>query len=145
MKYVFRRVFTVANGLFAALLLIQILPSKEYRVADQPIYTIGLAVLVELLLLLATFLIKKVSLRHVLTDVSAFVYAFLIFWVLATIKLGLVGSAKQAVFPPPGAVFARFAADFSQTLVNIRDSLGLIAQGYLIAVAIAIPLGLFLG
>ncbi|MDR0248610.1 MAG: ABC transporter permease subunit [Oscillospiraceae bacterium] len=145
MKQAAKRLFIIPNALFIILLLIQLLPDKPYRVADYPQYTVALALALEALLLAGSFLLKKDGARHVFTDVMGVVFAFLIFWVLATIKLDLPGNAKQAVFPPPGAVLQKYTVDYAQTLVNIRDSLVLIFRGYLIAVALAIPLGLFLG
>jgi NitT/TauT family transport system permease protein len=145
MKWVLKRLLIIPNALFVMLLLVQLLPDKEYRIADHPIYTITLAVALEIILLAVSFLVKKESVRHIFTDLLGVIFAFLNFWVLATIKFDLPGKAKQAVFPPPGAVFEKFALDFSQTLINIKDSLALVFQGYLIGTLIAIPLGLFLG
>ncbi|MDR1131324.1 MAG: ABC transporter permease subunit [Oscillospiraceae bacterium] len=145
MKRILKRLFIVPNALFIALLLIQLLPDKAYRIEDRPVYTAALAIALELILLAASFLVKQDRIRHIFTDVLGLIFVFLIFWVLATIKFDLPGSAKQAVFPPPGAVLEKFTLDLSQTLVNIRDSLALIFHGYLLAAAAAIPLGLFLG
>lgn len=145
MKWILKRLFIIPNALFIAFLFIQLLPNKAYRIADKPLYTVALATFLEVLLLAVLFLVKKDRLRHIFTDVLGIIFAFLLFWVLATIKFDLPGSAKQAVFPPPGAVLENFTLDLGQTLTNIKDSLSLIFHGYLIAVVIAIPLGLFLG
>lgn len=143
MKTIAKRLFIVPNGLFIVLLLIQLLPSGATRIADHPEYTVILALILEALLLAASFLVKKN--RQVFTDIIGFMYAFLIFWVLVTSKFNLFNNAKGAIFPPPGAVFMQFVVDFNIMLVNIHDSLALILQGYLIGIVIAIPLGLFLG
>jgi NitT/TauT family transport system permease protein len=145
MKHIAKRLFTVTNGFFIIFLLIQLIPDKAYRVADHPRYTLIVTVFLEIVLLVVSFLVKKDQTRLVLTDIAGVIYGFFIFWLLATVKLSLVSEAKQAVFPPPGAVLEKFAADLGQILVNIRFSLLLISQGYVIAVVIAIPLGLFLG
>ncbi|MDR1508050.1 MAG: ABC transporter permease subunit [Synergistaceae bacterium] len=145
MKRISKRVFTIPNALFIMLLLIQMIPNKTYRIEDRPLYTVVLAVVLEVILLAVSFFVKNGHIRRTFTDVLGVIFAALIFWVLATIKFDLPGNAKQAVFPPPGAVLEKFTLDFGQTLINIRDSLALIFRGYLIAVAIAIPLGLFLG
>jgi NitT/TauT family transport system permease protein len=42
-------------------------------------------------------------------------------------------------------VLAQFVEDYDKILVNIQSSVGIILQGYLLAIAIAVPLGLFLG
>jgi NitT/TauT family transport system permease protein len=145
MRHIAKRLFTVTNGLFIVFLLIQMIPDKAYRIADQPRYTLFFITFLEILLLTVSFLIKKDQTRLVLTDIAGVIYGFFIFWMMATVKLSMVGEAKQAVFPPPGAVLGKFAADLGQILINIKFSLFLIFQGYVIAVAIAIPLGLFLG
>jgi len=145
MKYIAKRIFTVTNGLFIIFLLIQLIPDKAYRIVDSPRYTIFFIVFLEILLLTVSFLQKKDKTRRVLNDIVGVIYGFFIFWLLATVKLSLVKEAKQAVFPPPGAVLAQFAADADKMLVNIKASLSLIFQGYIIAVVLALPLGLFLG
>jgi len=145
MKYFAERLFTVTNGLFIIFLLIQLIPDKAYRIADHPRYTLVFIVILEVLLLIVSFLQKKDHARRVLTDIAGVVYGFFIFWLLATVKLPLVSSAKQAVFPPPGAVLEKFAVDFDIMLVNIRASISLVFQGYVIAISLALPLGLFLG
>ncbi|MDR1514562.1 MAG: ABC transporter permease subunit [Synergistaceae bacterium] len=145
MKWIMKRILTIPNALFIVLLSIQLIPNKTYRIPDRPIYTVVLAVVLEIILMAISFLVKNGHLRRTFTDVLGIIFAVLIFWVLATVKFDLPGNAKQAVFPPPGAVLEKFALDFSQILINIRDSLALIFRGYLIAVVTAIPLGLFLG
>ncbi len=143
MKYIAKRLLIVPNGLFIVLLLIQFLPNSATRIADHPEYTVILALILEVILLASSFIIKKN--RQVFTDILGVIYIFLIFWVLITSKFNLFDNAKGAIFPPPGAVFRQFVVDLDIMLVNVRDSLALIFQGYLIGVVIAIPLGLFLG
>jgi len=145
MNQIAKRLFTITNGLYIVFLLIQLIPDKPYRIADHPHYTVVFIVLLEFFLLMVSFLIKNDQMRHVITDIVGVIFAFFIFWQLATIKLSFVSHAKQAVFPPPGAVLSQFAADSGKMLVNIRDSLLLIFEGYLIAILLAIPLGLFFG
>jgi NitT/TauT family transport system permease protein len=145
MKYIAKHLFTVTNGLFVIFLLIQMIPDKAYRIADHPRYTLIFMVFLQILFLTVSFLQKKDQTRQVLTDIVGVIYGFFIFWMLATVKLSLVSAAKQAVFPPPGAVLSQFAADFGAILENIKFSLALIFKGYLIAVTAALPLGLFLG
>jgi len=145
MEYIVKRIFTITNGLFIVFLLIQLIPDKAYRIADNQRYTLFFMVFLQILFLTVSFLQKKDQTRQVLTDIVGVVYGFFIFWLLATVKLSLVTEAKQAIFPPPGAVLAQFAADFSKILVNVKASLSLILKGYLIAVLLGLPLGLFLG
>jgi NitT/TauT family transport system permease protein len=145
MKYIAKRLFTVTNGLFLIFLLIQKIPDKTYRIADNPRNTLFFIVFLEILFLAVSFLQKKEQARQILTDIVGVIYGFFIFWILATVKLALVTEAKQAIFPPPGAVLSKFAAGFDEILVNVKFSLSLIFRGYLIAIAAALPLGLFLG
>jgi len=145
MKYIAKRLLTVTNGLFIIFLLIQLLPDKPYRIADHPRYTLFFIVFLQILFLTVSFIQKKDQTRQVLTDIVGVVYLFFIFWILATVKLSYVSEAKQAIFPPPGAVLEKFTADFDKILVNIQASLTLFFKGYLIAFTVALPLGLFLG
>ena len=129
----FRRYFRVVHILFAVLLLIQLLPD-QLATETYASYAIWFAVGVEALTLIASALIKKPAALNLFVDIVAFIYGLLIAWTLAT-----------ALFPPPGKVFWQFTGDFDKILTNIQSSVGIILQGYLLAIAVAIPLGLFLG
>jgi NitT/TauT family transport system permease protein len=142
---ILKRLLIIPNALFVILLLIQLLPDKPYRIADVPQNTVILAIALEVILLTISFAVKKEKLRHTATDLIGIIFGVLIFWTLATIKLDLVGEAKHAVFPPPGAVLAIFGSDFLQILTNIKDSLLLVFEGFIIGAAAAIPLGLIFG
>ena len=48
-------------------------------------------------------------------------------------------------FPAPGKVIAQFAEDKTVILTNIKSSVGIIIQGFLLAAVAAIPLGLLIG
>lgn len=100
------------------------------------------AVGAEILVLLVSFFARKEQGLNLFLDIFAFLYGLLILWTLATAKSGWL---QEALFPPPGRVFWQFTEDIDKILVNIRSSLGIILQGYLLAAVIAIPLGLFLG
>jgi NitT/TauT family transport system permease protein len=139
---VLKRFRTVASLLFALLMVLLLSPSQATRIEDQPAYTLLFAILLESILILVALLSKKPQTRQVVSDVIGFVYAVLIAWVAATAKLNLLNGA---VFPPPGAVIKQFADDIDKIVVNILSSLGIILQGYLLAIVLAIPLGLALG
>lgn len=66
---------------------------------------------------------------------------FLTVWTLATAKFDLL---NDLLFPAPGKVIAQFAEDKTVILTNIKSSVGIIIQGFLLAAA-AIPLGLLIG
>ena len=137
----FRRYFRVVHILFAVLLLIQLLPD-QLATETYASYAIWFAVGVEALTLIASALIKKPAALNLFVDIVAFIYGLLIAWTLATAKFNIL---KAALFPPPGKVFWQFTGDFDKILTNIQSSVGIILQGYLLAIAVAIPLGLFLG
>lgn len=130
-----------AHLLFLVFLMIQLLPN---RIAKDPFtaYAIWLAVGVEAIVLIASALIKKPEALNLFLDIMSFLFAFLILWTLATAKLNWL---KESLFPPPGRVFEQFVRDIGKIAVNIRSSLSIIVQGYLLAAAISVPLGLFLG
>ena len=136
-----KRYFRVVHGLFAVLLLIQFLPDK-LTTETYVSYVIWFAVGVEVLTLILSAFIKKPASLNLFTDIVGFIYGLLIAWTLATAKFNLL---KAALFPPPGKVFWQFIDDYDKILVNIQSSVGIILQGYLLALAVAIPLGLFLG
>ena len=137
-----KRFLRVANLLFIVLIAVQFLPDKSAKPANS-LYVIWLAVALEVLLLVVSALAKKPEGLTLFLDIVGFVYAFLILWTLATAKFVWL---KESLFPPPGRVFAQFIDDlYPKILVNIKSSLLIILEGYLLAVVIAIPLGLFLG
>lgn len=136
-----KRFLRVTNLLFVVLLAIQFLPDKISK-EPQVSYVIWFAVGVEALVLLASALIKKPQSLNLFLDIIGFLFGFLILWTLATAKFNLL---KESLFPAPGRVFAQFIADWDKILINIRSSLGIILQGFLLAAVIAVPLGLFLG
>jgi NitT/TauT family transport system permease protein len=70
------------------------------------------------------------------------VYIFLILWTLCTAKFNIL---KASFFPPPGAVLEQAVRDGASIITNIRTSLGIVVQGYFLALVTAIPLGLFFG
>ncbi|MGN0639923.1 MAG: ABC transporter permease [Oscillospiraceae bacterium] len=135
------RFLRVTNLLFVVLLAVQFLPDKISK-DTQTAYVIWFAVGAEVLVLLASALIKKPKGLNLFLDIIGFLYGFLTLWTLATAKFNLL---KESLFPAPGRVFAQFIEDREKILVNIQSSLGIILQGFLMAAVIAVALGLFLG
>jgi NitT/TauT family transport system permease protein len=123
------------------LLLVQLLPDSIKNETFNS-YVILFAVGIEILTLVVSALSKKEKGLNLFLDIISFLYGFLILWTLATAKLNVL---NEALFPAPGRVFEQFIRDYSKLLVNIRSSIGIIVQGYLLACSAAIPLGLFLG
>ena len=136
-----KRYLRVVHVFFIVFLLIQLLPD-QLSGETYAQYVIWFAVGVEALTLLVSSFIKKPVGLNLFTDIVSFIYGLLIAWTLATAKFNLL---KPALFPPPGKVFWRMIGDYEKIVTNIFSSVGIILQGYLLALVIAIPLGLFLG
>ena len=136
-----QRYLRVTNLLFLILLGVQFLPDK---VRQDPAtgYVIGLAVAVEVLVLIFSAVIKKPQSLNLFLDIVGFIYVLLTAWTLATAKGNLL---REVLFPAPGRVLRQLIEDREKIAVNIRSSLGIIIKGYLLAAIIAIPAGLFIG
>lgn len=136
-----QRYFRVTNLLFLILIAVQFIPDKITK-SPETAYVIWFAIGAEALVLIVSALIKKPQGLSLFLDVAGFLFVLLILWTLATAKLNLL---KESLFPPPGRVFYQFIEDIDKILINIRSSLGIIVQGYLLAAAVSVPLGLFIG
>lgn len=136
-----QRYLRITNLLFLLLIAVQFLPDK---VAEDPKTNciIWFSVGVEVLVLVLSAFIKKPLNLNLFLDVIGFLFVLLVLWTLATAKLNLL---KESLFPPPGRVFNQFIEDIDKILINIRSSLGIIIQGYLLAAVVAVPVGLFIG
>ena len=136
-----QRYLRVTNLLFLILLGVQFLPDK---VRQDPAtgYVIGLAVGVEVLVLIFSAVIKKSQSQNLFLDIVGFIYVLLIAWTLATAKGNLL---REVLFPAPGRVLRQLIEDREKIAVNIRSSLGIIIKGYLLAAIVAIPAVLFIG
>ncbi|HEZ7987677.1 MAG TPA: ABC transporter permease subunit [Ruminococcus sp.] len=136
-----KRFLRVTNILFVVLMLVQLLPDKVSS-ETHTTYLIGFAIVLEVLALAASILSKNENGLNLSLDIIGFLYALIIVWTLVTAKFNVL---NEALFPPLGKVIWNQLLDTGKISANINSSLELIAQGYLLAVVIAIPLGLFLG
>lgn len=136
-----QRFFRVVHLLFIVLILVQLLPDKLPAEVCTP-YVVWFASGVEVLAILYCAFAKNKIGTELFSDIVSFVYGLLIAWTLMTAKLNVL---KPSLFPPPGRVFRQFIEDHEKIVINILSSVGIILQGYLLALIIAIPLGLFLG
>lgn len=125
--------------LFVALVLAVLWP-REVNVS--PWYLVGLVVVVEAVAILRGRLARTETARHSTGDVAAIVFGTLLAWHLASARLGLVDAM---LIPPPEAVLKLFVSELPDMLVGLKNSLILLASGYLLALATAIPLGLLIG
>ncbi len=136
-----KRYLRVAHLLFIVLLLTQLLPDRS----TNPVYTsylVTFAVGAEVIVLAASALIKKEESLALLVDVAGFIFILLGAWSLATAKYDYL---NPQLFPAPGRVIHQFVEDRDKIFVNVKSSLQTIIKGFFLAVAVAVPLGLFIG
>jgi NitT/TauT family transport system permease protein len=136
-----QRFLKTAHLLFFTFLAIQFLPDRIGGPAE-PLYAAGFAVILEALLLAASYTAKRRENLNLAADVASSLYVLLIAWTLATAKLTLL---KEVLFPPPGVVLHQALKDGPQLAEHVAASLLLIVRGYFLALVPAIALGLILG
>lgn len=135
------RFLRITHIFFAILMLIQLLPDKSQKeVCTSSLIVFAIAA--EAVVIILSFLIKKKESLSLTLDIFGFIYVFLTVWTLATAKFDLL---NDLLFPAPGKVIAQFAEDKTVILTNIKSSVGIIIQGFLLAAVAAIPLGLLIG
>lgn len=135
------RFLRITHIFFAILMLIQLLPDKSQKeVCTSSLIVFAIAT--EAVVIILSFLIKKKESLSLILDIFGFIYVFLTVWTLATAKFDLL---NDLLFPAPGKVIAQFAEDKTVILTNIKSSVGIIIQGFLLAAVAAIPLGLLIG
>ncbi len=136
------RFLRVTHLLFLLLIGVQFLPDHAGVTEAHTTWLIWFSVIVEAFTLAITPLFKKREGLNLFLDIIGFIYGFLLVWTLLTAKLAIL---PAALFPPFGKVLAQGAEDAPKILINIKSSVGIILQGFLLALVTAIPLGLFLG
>ena len=135
------RFLGITHIFFAILMLIQLLPDKSQKeVCTSSLIVFAIAT--EAVVIILSFLIKKKESLSLTLDIFGFIYVFMTVWTLATAKFDLL---NDLLFPAPGKVIAQFAEDKTVILTNIKSSVGIIIQGFLLAAVAAIPLGLLIG
>jgi NitT/TauT family transport system permease protein len=134
------RFFKAAHVLFIVTLLINLVPDRAAN--PSPLYAVVFVLALEAVLIVSCALLKNIRPINLTADIIAFVYLFILLWTLFTAKLNLL---KASFFPPPGTVAARMLVDGAVILENIKISVGIVVQGYTLALVTAIPLGLLLG
>ena len=131
-----KRYFRITHLLFTALLLIQLLPDRSAK----EVFTgslIAFAIGVEVVFLALSSLIKKEQSLTLLADIAGFIFVILGIWSLATAKFNIL---NDMLFPSPGKVIHQFTEDSDKIIINIESSLGTTLKGFLLAVAVAVPL-----
>lgn len=135
------RFLRMTHIFFAILMLIQLLPNKSQKeVCTSSLIVFAIAA--EVVVIILSFLIKRKDSLSLTLDIFGFIYVFLTVWTLATAKFDLL---NDLLFPAPGKVIAQFVEDKTIILTNIKSSVGIIIQGFLLSAVAAIPLGLIIG
>lgn len=80
--------------------------------------------------------------RQAVNDIFLLIALFFLAWEIAFGKLALL---DPLLFPGPARVFAVFGTDYPLMLKGLVNSLALLGAGYALALALAIPVGLYLG
>ena len=137
-----QRFLRVTHLLFLVLLGVQFIPDHASVTEAHTSWLIGFAVIVEAFTLAITPLFKKKEGLNLFLDIIGFIYGFLILWTIFTAKTALL---PAALFPPFGKILAQAAEDAPKILINIKSSVGIILQGFILALIAAVPLGLILG
>jgi NitT/TauT family transport system permease protein len=130
----------IADILFAASLALTVLyPS----IADSnSLYTAVFVVCAQAAFMAKRLLGKDAERAVAACDAMAVVYLLIFSWELATSKLDALDSF---LYPTPGTVIRLFIEEFPTLMKGLLSSLQLLFCGYLSAVAIAIPTGLYFG
>ena len=123
--------------LFVILLAVIFIPGKQTD--ERAIWLTGTVLVLEAVTLIVSAFVKKRETLDLYLDIVGFLYVFLTLWTLATVKLGIL---RKALFPPFGTIIHQFYDDRAKIIVNIGSSVGIILQGFILAIVIAIPLGL---
>jgi len=130
----------VTNAFFLAALVLELFPSKRADVNAW--YYIGLVLALEVLYILNLLLKKDNEKLQTVGDVIAIVYGILIVWDILTTKTDL---ADKFLFPSPSNVLALLISELPELLKGTLSSFQLLFAGYLLALALAIPLALVIG
>jgi len=127
--------------LVATLLLAVAVPDAGSQVSPSGTFLFA-GVLIFLLAAFVASLILHPKEGEAVNDIFLLIALFLLAWEIAFGKLALL---DPMLFPGPARVFAVFGSDYELMLRGLVNSLALLGAGYALALAIAIPVGLYLG
>ncbi|MDR3579808.1 MAG: ABC transporter permease subunit [Oryzomonas sp.] len=134
-----KKIANISNLLFIALLTALFWPSTGRQI---PWHILLVAVVIKAVVQIRQATSKNNEARQGAVDVSAIIFAALLAWYLATTRFVLLDTM---LFPQPEAVLALFVTELPTMLKGLVNSLILLVSGYLLALAIALPLGLLVG
>ncbi|MDO9045486.1 MAG: ABC transporter permease subunit [Methanobacteriaceae archaeon] len=125
-------------GIFLLLIIITLISPAGSEIYGKEIFA-GFLVLIAFLFAIEIYLNRKDSQK--INDLFLLIGLIIILWEIIT-RLALVDTN---LLQPPENVFAVYAVDYLTILTGIFSSLSILSLGYIIAVASAIPIGLFMG
>ena len=134
-----KKYFKLVHILFCLLIVVILLPDIG-EPDEHWIYLLGLAVILEVIVVLTSCFLPR-SAAVTVADVISTIYVLFIVWTLATVKFGLL---RRALFPPFGRVFWQIVDDGQELLSNIMYSVSTIMYGYFLALIAGLVLGLFI-
>ncbi len=138
-------VFGRESGL--VLLLLALTFGLVVAVPDAPSQAIAEnSILIGFIVLLAALYLALLYIQsgnsRAATDTFLILSAVLLLWEIAFGKLALL---DPFLFPGPAKVFAVFGSDWQIMLAGVGSSMFILGAGYVIALVIAIPAGLYIG
>jgi NitT/TauT family transport system permease protein len=135
-----QRFFRAADAVFiAAIAMTLAVPSGE---GMRSFYTAALLVSIQIIFTARRVFGKDAELATASGDALLIVYIFLFLWELMTAKLNILDSF---LYPSPGVVVKMFIDEIPVLMDGLFSSLRLLLCGYLLAVAVAVPSGLYFG
>jgi NitT/TauT family transport system permease protein len=124
----------------ATLVLAGAVPDAPSQAAgNNGIFT---GILILLLILFPAWLYLQPKNAQATTDIFLLLSGVLLLWEIVFGKLVLL---DPFLFPGPAKVFAVFGTDWEIMLKGVGSSLFILTSGYLLALVIAIPAGLYIG
>ncbi|MFA4862016.1 ABC transporter permease [Methanoregula sp.] len=127
--------------LLAVALAVQVLvPGSPRQAASDASAFFGVLVLLAVLFTAGLVGCKKNT--RAVTDIFIVIAVILLLWEVLLGKLSLL---DPLLFPGPAQVFQVFVSDWQLMLYGAVGSLGIMVIGYGLALALAIPLGLYIG
>ena len=136
-----KRLLSPTHLIFAAAILVQFLPTRTEK-SGNALYAIGLLGLLEIVNILLTLVVPPQKGDKTRSGVFGVIFGFLGIWTLLTAKFVLI---PQDIFKAPDIVTEQFVKDLPRLLSDLGASMVTITSGYVLALATAIPIGLFLG
>ncbi len=136
-----KRLIHVEHLFFIAYLLIQLLPNR----IEGDVYTgylFLMAFVIEGVFLIYSIAEKKKEKVNEVGKLFTVIFFVLIVYELLSQKSEVL---SHKLFPAEGIIINQLKEDFLKLLSACGNTLKTVAQGYLIALLLAIPLGLFLG